>query len=119
MLTPRPIEMGPGTLIAYRLRLHGIPVRWLTEIRAWEPGVRFRDVQVKGPYSLWDHSHSFAPDGAGGTVMADRVAYSLPLGPLGALAHRGFVRRDLERIFDHRADEVTRLPRGEARERAD
>ncbi len=100
--------MGAGTLIAYRLRLHAIPVRWLTEIRSWEPGVRFRDVQLKGPYSLWDHTHTFAGDGPGGTLMRDRVVYRIPFGPLGRAAHRLFVRRDLERIFDFRAEEIRR-----------
>ena len=101
--------MGPGTLISYRLRLHGIPVRWLTEIREWRPGEGFRDVQVSGPYSLWDHEHRFRPADGGGTVMEDRVRYAIPLGPLGRIARRTFVRRDLHRIFDYRAAAVERL----------
>lgn len=100
--------MGPGTLIDYRLRLHGIPVRWRTEIRDWEPGVRFRDVQLRGPYALWDHTHSFESDG-GGTLMRDRVLFRAPLGALGRLAQRLIVRRDVERIFDYRAAEIERL----------
>ena len=32
-----------------------------------------------------------------------------PLGPLGALAHRVLVRRDVERIFDFRAQAVPAL----------
>ncbi len=108
VLTERPIEMGPGTLISYRLRLHGIPVRWKTEIREWEPGARFRDVQLSGPYALWDHAHNFESDGQGGTLMRDRVLYRIPLGPLGEMAHRLFVRRDVERIFDHRHAEIAR-----------
>jgi len=108
MLTEGPVEMGAGTLIEYRLRLHGVPVRWLTEIRDWEPGVRFRDVQVRGPYALWDHTHAFEDDGQGGTIMHDRVLYRVPLGPLGLLADRLLVRRDLERIFDYRHAEIAR-----------
>lgn len=108
VVTERPIVMGQGTLIAYRLRLHGIPVRWLTEIREWDPGVRFRDHQIKGPYKLWDHTHTFEPDGQGGTIMRDRVLYDIPLGPLGLLAHKLFVRRDVERIFDYRYEEIER-----------
>ncbi len=96
--------MGAGTLLDYRLRLHGVPVRWQTLIRSWEPPLRFVDVQVKGPYSLWEHTHEFEPDGAGATVIHDRVRYAIPLGLLGGLAHRLFVRRDLERIFDFRRD---------------
>jgi ligand-binding SRPBCC domain-containing protein len=107
VVTPGPIEMRPGTLIEYRLRLHGVPIRWLTRIEAWEPGVRFADVQVRGPYRAWHHTHTFEPH-AGGTLVRDAVRYSLPLGQLGRLAHSAFVRRDLERIFDFRHAEVAR-----------
>ena len=100
--TPTPIVMERGTLIAYRLRLRGLPLRWLTRIVAWEPGRRFEDLQLRGPYRHWHHTHSFAPH-AGGTIMRDRIDYALPLGPLGGAAHALIVRRDLERIFDFRA----------------
>jgi ligand-binding SRPBCC domain-containing protein len=106
--TPRPIEMGVGTLIEYRLRLHGVPVRWRTRIEAWEPPYRFVDVQVRGPYSLWEHTHTFEEDGPEATVIRDRVRYSIPFGPLGDLADRLLVRRDLKRIFDYRRDAVVR-----------
>jgi ligand-binding SRPBCC domain-containing protein len=106
--TPEPIEMGPGTLIEYRLRLHRVPVRWRTRIEAWEPPRRFVDAQVKGPYSLWEHTHTFEADGPGATIIRDRVRYSLPFGPLGELANRLLVRRDLRRIFDYRREAVAR-----------
>lgn len=108
VLTPRPIELRPGALIDYRLRLHGVPVRWRTRIEDWAPGRRFVDVQVSGPYRLWHHTHEFEPDGDGGTVIRDVVRYALPLGVVGALAHGLFVRRDLERIFDYRRAAVER-----------
>lgn len=106
--TPDPIEMGAGTLIEYRLRLHRIPVRWRTRIEAWEPPHRFVDVQVKGPYSLWEHTHTFEEDGPGVTMIDDRVRYSIPLGPLGDLADLLLVQRDLRRIFDYRREAVAR-----------
>jgi ligand-binding SRPBCC domain-containing protein len=104
--TPGEIVMAPGALIEYRLKLHGIPVRWRTRIDVWEPGVRFVDRQLSGPYALWHHTHTFEPDGDGGTLMRDRVRYRLPFGVLGAVAHLALVRRDLERIFDYRRDAV-------------
>lgn len=109
IVTPRPIEMAAGTLIEYRLRLRGLPLAWLTRIEVWEPGVRFVDRQLRGPYALWHHTHEFAPaaDGAG-TVMRDTVRYALPLGPLGELAHALVVGRDLARIFDFRSEEIER-----------
>lgn len=100
--------MQVGTLIQYRLHVHGLPLRWLTSIQAWEPGRRFVDVQVRGPYALWHHTHTFTDNGAGGTVMTDVVRYSLPFGPLGALAHRALVSADLRRIFEHRARAIPR-----------
>jgi ligand-binding SRPBCC domain-containing protein len=101
VLTPEPLTMAVGTLLEYRLRLHGLPLRWLTRIEVWEPPVRFVDVQVRGPYRLWHHTHTFAPAGDG-TLMGDRVRYALPLGPLGEVAHAVVVRRDLDRIFAFR-----------------
>jgi len=101
VLTPDPIEMRVGTLIDYRLRVHGIPLSWTTRIEQWDPGVGFVDRQIAGPYRLWHHRHTFHAQGAG-TVVSDVVDYALPFGPLGELAHRLLVRRDLERIFAHR-----------------
>lgn len=101
IVTPRPIDMRTGAVIDYRLRYHGMPVRWKTLIEAWEPGKRFIDRALKSPYALWRHTHTFraAEDG---TVIRDYVEYALPLGPLGWLAHKVLVRRDVEAIFDHR-----------------
>jgi ligand-binding SRPBCC domain-containing protein len=104
--TARPIRMGAGTLVDYRLSLHGVPLRWRTRIEVWEPPRRFVDVQVSGPYALWEHAHEFEPGGSEVVVIHDHIRYALPLGPLGELAHLLFVRRDLERIFDYRRDAV-------------
>ena len=102
---PEAIEMRTGTLIDYRLRLHGVPVRWTARIEDWRPGREFVDRQVRGPYRLWHHRHEFVrhPDG---TLVIDHVRYALPAGPLGEAAHALVVRRDLQRIFDFRADAV-------------
>lgn len=101
VLTPEPIEMRVGTLVDYRLRVHGIPLSWTTRIEQWDPGAGFVDRQIAGPYRLWHHRHTFRAQGDS-TVVTDVVDYALPFGPLGELAHRLLVRRDLERIFAHR-----------------
>jgi ligand-binding SRPBCC domain-containing protein len=114
VLTPDPIEMGAGTLIEYRLRLHRIPIDWLTRIERWTPGRGFEDRQLRGPYRLWHHTHSFERCD-GGTRVRDVVRYAMPLGPLGRIAHAVLVRRDLERIFDFRRDAVAAVfPGGQA-----
>lgn len=109
----RPGEVGPGSLIRYRLRLRGVPVRWLTRIEEWRPGERFTDLQLRGPYRYWHHLHTFEPDGSGGTLMTDTVRYAMPAGPLGELAHRLFVERDLDRIFAYRAEAIRWILGGE------
>lgn len=108
VLTPAPIEMRSGALIDYRLRLRGLPIRWRTRIEEWRPNERFVDTQLRGPYALWHHTHLFRQTPAG-VEMTDLVRYALPLGPLGAIAHRLFVRRDVENIFDYRAKTIARL----------
>ncbi|MDE3167592.1 MAG: SRPBCC family protein [Acidobacteriota bacterium] len=108
ILTTGPIRIAEGTRIRYRLRLHGIAVGWETEIREWKPPHRFADVQLRGPYQLWHHTHRFESKD-GGTLMTDIVRYRLPLGILGRLVHRLKVRRDVERIFDYRAQHIPGL----------
>jgi len=102
-----PAQMGEGTRIHYRLHLHGLPLRWTSRIEQWDPGRSFVDRQLRGPYRLWHHRHTFVPDGDG-TIVGDEVHYALPLGRLGELAHTLFVARDLERIFDYRHAAVSR-----------
>ena len=101
ILTPRPIAMCAETRIAYRLRLAGVPISWRTRIARWEPPHGFVDVQERGPYALWEHTHRFEPCGDG-VRMTDVVRYALPLGPLGGVAHALAVRAALAAIFDHR-----------------
>ncbi len=109
VVTPEPLEMRAGTHIAYRLRLHGLRLRWLTQIEVWEPNRRFVDRQLRGPYRLWHHTHEFEPAGANATIMRDRVRYAIGFGPLGRLALGLFVRRDVEAIFDYRAGRIAAL----------
>jgi ligand-binding SRPBCC domain-containing protein len=106
--TPPPIEMATDRRIDYTLRLAGAPVRWRTRIRCWEPPFRFVDVQERGPYALWEHTHLFREIGAG-VLMTDVVRYGLPMGPLGALAHALAVRASLASIFDYRFRRVREI----------
>jgi ligand-binding SRPBCC domain-containing protein len=108
VVTPPPIVMAAGTLIDYRLRLFGLPFRWRTRIEQFEPEAGFVDVQLRGPYRMWHHTHAFEALGAT-TRMRDRVRYVLPLGPLGRLAHAALVRRTLDAIFDYRRDRISEL----------
>jgi ligand-binding SRPBCC domain-containing protein len=109
VVTPDAIQMRAGTLIDYRLKLHGLPMRWRTRIEVWEPPTRFVDVQLRGPYGAWAHTHAFEPADHASTAIGDRVRYALPLGVLGRLVHAAIVKRDLEEIFDYRERMVAEL----------
>ncbi len=108
ILSPLPIYMAVGTRIKYRLNLHGLPLKWTTEIRRWDPPFRFVDVQLSGPYQLWHHTHRFEAH-AGGTRIIDVVRYRIPLGIIGRIAHALKVRGDVERIFAYRVERVNEL----------
>lgn len=101
-------QSGADALIDYWLRWRGLPIRWRTQITAWDPPDRFEDMQLVGPYRHWRHTHLFESAGQG-TRMTDVVHYSLPFGLVGALAHRLVVASDLEAIFDFRAQRVASL----------
>jgi ligand-binding SRPBCC domain-containing protein len=93
-------------LISYRLRVGGVPLKWKTRIDAWEPGRRFVDAQIGGPYACWWHEHRFEADGADRTIMADRVLYAPPLGILGRAANHLFIKNSLRAIFSFRSDAI-------------
>ena len=105
ILTAAPIAMATGTLIDYRLKLYGVPIKWRTEIETFEPESRFTDQQLSGPYALWHHQHHFE-DVEGGTLMKDIVRYRVRFGIFGTIAHALFVRRSLKRIFQFRSTAV-------------
>jgi len=107
ILTPTPIAMRPGALIDYALSLFGVRFSWRSEITVWEPETRFVDIQVRGPYAEWVHTHTFE-DVPGGTRIRDYVRYRLPLAPLGNIA-LPVVRVQLRRIFDYREAVTRRL----------
>lgn len=101
----RPIAMFPGQTIDYRLKLHGFPMKWRSEIAVWEPPYRFVDQQLIGPYRKWHHLHKFS-EHEGGTLVEDIVTYKVPG---GALINRFFVQGDLQTIFNYRLKQLARF----------
>src|SRR5215510_7830929 len=100
MVTPQPLHLSEGTRIEYRLHLFGLPFSWQSEIRRWDPPEVFVDVQLRGPYKYWVHTHRFREE-QGATIIEDEVQYTLPYAPLGELVYP-LVRLQLHRIFRYR-----------------
>ena len=98
ILSALPIDMDAGTVIEYQIKLHGIPIRWESEITLWDPPHSFCDVQRKGPYRRWVHEHIFDTSDVG-TLVRDRVNYEV-IG--GNLINKLFVKKDLDKIFNYR-----------------
>lgn len=105
VLTAAPIEMKVGTRIDYRLKRHGIPIRWQSEIITWHPPYTFADEQRQGPYRRWHHTHTFA-ETAEGIVVGDAVAYAV-WG--NSLVNKLFVQPDIEKIFTYRSQKLGAL----------
>jgi hypothetical protein len=102
VITPAPIALQQGTVIDYRLRLRGIPVRWESQVTVWEPPYRFVDEQLRGPYRRWVHHHTFV-ESDGGTLARDHVDYAVPG---GLLVRKLLVERDLRKIFQYRQQKL-------------
>ncbi len=112
LLTPG-VEMRRGAMLDYRLRLHGVvPLRWWTEITAWEAPSRFRNEQRRGPYRYWRHSHLFRAE-RDGTIVEDGVDYDVPG---GYPVHQLLVGPALIRIFTYRQERLREIFGGDAHE---
>jgi ligand-binding SRPBCC domain-containing protein len=105
---PSPPTLSEGSRLEYRIRWSAFSIRWVTRITKWRAPLEFEDIQEKGPYATWIHSHRFVERG-GLVVMEDHVDYALPLGALGRIVHRLRVRRQLEDIFDYRRRAIEKI----------
>ncbi len=101
-------QLQAGTLLDYKLSLHGIPMKWQTLIEGFEKNKFFVDTQKKGPYQKWHHTHEFE-ELAGGTIVRDVVRYKVSLGGVGYIASSWMVHKDVRKIFEYRASKIAEL----------
>ena len=100
--------IGQGTELTYSLRVHGLPMTWVSRITEWEPDRQFVDVQQKGPYAYWHHRHIFE-EVDGGTLIRDQVDFQIPFGKMGRWILGRMVESDIREIFSYRSDLTERL----------
>jgi len=109
IMTPSPIKMKEGQLIDYTINILAVPIRWTTMITEYEPPFRFVDQQIKGPYSMWHHTHTFKEVDKNETLIEDLILYTMPLGPVGNAIRNLYVKRDLENIFKYREKTINEI----------
>lgn len=102
--TALPVEMYPGRQISYRIKLRGLPMRWVSEISAYRPPDMFIDEQRKGPYRQWIHTHRFIEE-RGGTRLLDEVQFDM----VARFLVGGWVASDLKKIFTYRHETLLKL----------
>ena len=108
IITPSPLHMREGAEFEYFISVMGARMRWKSRIDSYEPPHAFSDEQVEGPYRFWHHTHTFKGVD-GGTIIIDHVRYAMPFGTWGVVLHNILVRRQLEKIFNHRAKVIERM----------
>jgi ligand-binding SRPBCC domain-containing protein len=113
-LLTAPAPLAAGAVLDFRATWLGLPLRWRTYVREYDPPYRFVDVQVRGPWARWEHRHRFLAED-GGTWLEDRITYRLPLGPLGRALHGALVHRQLRAAWAFRQRRLAELLGGGAR----
>jgi len=108
ILTPLPIIIKKGTLIDYKIKVNGIPLNWQTEITEFEVNKRFIDKQLKGPYRVWIHEHTFE-EKDGKTIMNDHVQFLSPGWFLEPIINKLFIEKKVKGIFAYREKILTNL----------
>lgn len=83
----------------------GIPVKWVTRIESVSINNSFKDIQIEGPFALWEHTHTFE-ERENNTFMTDHLKYAPPFGILGQLANSLFLRKQLQDIFTFREEVI-------------
>lgn len=114
-IVTKDVAMQQGAQFDYVIRWLGLPMKWRSLISSYEPPHVFEDEQVIGPYKTWHHRHTFSQT-ANGVIVGDHLEYSLPLGPLGAIAQAVMVKRQLQEVFRFRQSALSKIFEGQTEE---
>ena len=101
-------QIGRGTVFDYKIRIRGLPIKWRSLITQWNKGSDFVDVQIKGPYRVWHHTHRFF-EYRNGTWIEDEIYYKPPVIPFISILIDAFVNRDVRVIFDYRQKTIEKI----------
>jgi ligand-binding SRPBCC domain-containing protein len=91
-----------GEEVTWRARHFGITQHFTSRITAFARPTYFQDSMQRGAFRSFVHDHYFR-DENGLTHMTDEIVFAAPLGVLGVIAEKLFLRRYLERLITDRA----------------
>ena len=100
--------MGENAQFDYLIKLFGIPMKWRSLITKYDPPFSFADEQLIGPYKTWHHEHTFVQT-TNGIKVGDHLQYTLPMGPLGAIAQELMVKHQLNAVFRYRQTALAKI----------
>jgi ligand-binding SRPBCC domain-containing protein len=93
--------IGPDEEVTWEATHFGVRQRLTSRITAYDRPSHFRDSQVRGSFRRFDHDHFFEQI-AEATLMRDVFDYDSPLGLLGRVADRIFLKRYLTALLEGR-----------------
>jgi ligand-binding SRPBCC domain-containing protein len=88
--------IGADEEVTWEATHFGIRQRLTSKITAFRRPFHFRDSQVRGAFSRFDHDHFFS-EVDGGTLMRDVFDFDSPLGLLGCLVNRIYMTLGVRR----------------------
>ncbi len=99
-------SVGTGGRVELRVPAFGRNFTWVARHEIVEPGIAFADIQEKGPFLSWRHTHRVRPDGAG-CILEDQVEFAPPWGALGRAAMGSRVERELDALVAWRQQRLS------------
>jgi uncharacterized protein (TIGR01777 family) len=91
-----------GVKVCFRLKMFKIPLLWKAEHIDYKEDTLFKDHQIQGPFSKWEHTHRFKNINPTQCILDDSIEYALPLHPLGTAVMEAFVEKKLKQVFTYR-----------------
>ncbi len=91
-----------GDKVTLRTKLGPISLLFSAQHQNYVKNQQFEDIQVKGPFSYWKHTHIFESIDSSKSKLIDHVEYKLPLGFLSPLFNFSFMEEKLNKLFAYR-----------------
>ncbi len=96
----------PGDKTVIRMKMGPLSQEWVAEHTEYEPGRKFRDIMVTGPFAHWDHTHLVEPVADDTSMLEDRIEYAVPLGSFGHFFGNSMVKEKLKSVFSYRHETI-------------